>query len=287
MTHQIQLLDDGSVLGKRRNVVGRVALIPEATLDTVRRGAHALGSVPGHLLIRGLILQSNDAYNSNASEPRRVVFENGWSGMLETLRINPKYHSRMKDIAIAGQCIVWSTPYATVGGLWTWSDSRGTRASSGKVTFVLGDALAPGHAAELAQTSNFDGARRARRLVPELRQPPPTRHAHESVRGALWTLHRVLMVEFVDRADELHTRGAVVINLDRWLELANQACVAREVVEPTLDAWVEGDDEAPPLLQRLGDEWTLADAHAPEREFIASGGAKRIRGRMRGSRRRR
>lgn len=207
--------------------------------------------------------------------------------MLHSLGINSKYHSSVKDIANAGQCIVWSTPNATMGGLWTWSHERGTRAAPGKVVFVLGDALAPGHAAELARTSNTDRARRARRLVPELRQPPPTRHAHESVRGALWTLHRVLLVELVDHAVELRTRGMVVIKSDRWRELGAQASVPPKLVTRTLEAWVEGDEDAPPLLQRHGDEWTLAEPHAPEREFIADGGEKRMRGQVKGLHRRR
>jgi hypothetical protein len=285
MTRQMGFpdLDDGTVRDDKGRVLARIALTTDATLEAVRRGAYALGTVTGNRLIRALIHRSHDAWNHGDHDPRRVAFEGGWSGLLEALGTTSDQHSLVKDIAKAGQCIEWETAHAKHGGLWLWSERRGTKAARGEVAFVLGDALAPGYADELARTGgNSLPARMARRLVPELRFEPPMGGARERDHGPIWTLHRLMLVEFVDHAEELAKAGSVVITDARWRELAKTAGVAMSIVDRTLAAWTEGESErAPALLEQSGkDEWTLAKPHEPERDFIAAGGTKRTKGRQ-------
>ena len=111
--------------------------------------------------------------------------------------------------------------------------------------------------------------------------------ARDRDQGPIWTLHRLMLVELGDYAEELAQGGSVTITSERWRELAKTAGVPLSIVDRTLDAWVAGEDEkAPALLERTGKgEWTLAEPHAPEREFIAAGGAKRAKGRKRAQRR--
>lgn len=275
----------GVVRDERGQAIGTVSLTTDATLAAVRSGCAAFGTVHGHLLIRALIHRAADWWNGRigVQDARpRIRFHGGWNGLLDELGIARKFHQRIKDIAVAGQCIVWSTPTITAGGLWTWTEERGTRAGAGEVAFVLGDALAPGYANELKQAGgNSHAARLARRVVPELRFPPPMGGARSSDHGPIWTLHRLLVIELVDRAEALHVDGAVEITRARWLELADSARVTRRILDRTVDAWLQGESErVPALIDRIGrDGWTLAEAHRVEREYIAAGGARRVNGR--------
>jgi hypothetical protein len=167
--------------------------------------------------------------------------------------------------------------------LWTWSERRGTKKAPGEVAFVLGDALTPGYADVMSRDGNALPARIARRLVPELRYEPPMGGARERDQGPIWTLHRLMLLEMVDHAEQLAADGGVVITRPRWLELAQHAGVSASIVDRTLDAWVTGEAEsAPALVERLAaDAWTLANWHGPELEFIAAGGAERAAGRVR------
>jgi len=285
MTRQAMLpeLDDGVVRDVRGHVLGRIALTTEATIEVVRRGAHALGTVPAHRLIRALIHRSHDAWNRGVQDPRKVVFEGGWAGLLDALAVSQKNHDIIKAIAHAGQCIVWETPHANGEGLWLWSERRGTKRASGEVAFVLGDALTPGYADAMTRAGDSLPARIARRLVPELRYEPPMGGARTNDQGPIWTLQRLMLLHMVDHAEQLAANGGVVITPQRWVELAQQAGVSPRIVNRTLDAWIAGESEtAPPLVKRVDpDAWTLADHHAPERDFITAGGAERVEGRRR------
>jgi hypothetical protein len=296
MTRQTQFpeLDDDSIRDDKGRVLANVSLTTNTTIEMVRRGGYALGTVPGNRLIRSLIHRSHDAWNRGENDPRRVAFEGGWSGLVKAIGASEKAQlTLVKEIVHAGQCIVWTTPHLKAGGLWTWSERRGSKAGTGEVAFVLGDALTPGFGEQLKRTGgNSLPARIARRLVPELRYEPPMGGARELDHGRIWTLHRLLLVELVDRAEKLHTEGAVVITAERWRELARQAGVATSIVDRTLGAWVAGESEtAPALLERVDrDSWTLAKPHAPERDFIKAGGESRVLGRAakaKGRRRRR
>jgi hypothetical protein len=285
MTKQVMLpeLEDGVVRDSRGLVLGHIALTTDVTTEVVRRGAQALGTVPGNRLIRALIHRSHDAWNRGDQDPRRVAFEGGWQGLLNFLRVSQKDHALVKAIAQAGHCIQWEKATIEGGGLWTWSERRGTKKAPGEVAFTLGDALTPGYADVLSRGSKHLSDRIARRLVPELRYEPPMGGARERDHGPIWTLHRLMLLELVDRAEDLAARGGVVITRPRWLELAHIAGVSDSIVDRTLDAWVAGEtDTSPSLLARVdGSAWTLADKHAPERDFIAAGGAKRTEGRRR------
>lgn len=290
MTRQAMLpeLDDGVVRDVRGQVLGRIALTTAATIEVVRRGAHALGTVPANRLIRALIHRSHDAWNRGDTLPNRVVFQGGWAGLLKAIGCDSRNnYETIKAIAQAGQCIVWETPHAVGGGLWLWSERRGTKKAPGEVAFVLGEALTPGYADVLARAGDSLPARLARRLVPELRYEPPMGGARERDQGPIWTLQRLMLLELVDHAEELAANGGVVITQPRWIELAKAAGVSASIVPRTLDAWIAGESElAPELLERVdANAWTLAHPHDHEREFILAGGRDRLAGRKRIKRR--
>jgi len=273
--------DDGAIRNDRGQVVGRIALTTNASLEIVRRGADLFGTVPGQKLVKTLVLRAFDAKERGDTMPNRVAFKGGMEALLENLGVNHNYGDRIRDIARAGACIEWTTPHMHAGGLWTWSEKRGGR-GSGEVAFMLGDALLPGFANKLKDAAFSH--RVARRLVPELRHDPPMAGTGVKSHGAIWVYHRLLMLELVDLAEEIAESGFAEIGRERQTELAKLARLSPQLLDRVMGGFLEGDDQAPALLMRDGqrDAWTLADQHRWEREFITQAGHARRTGRRKG-----
>ena len=92
-----------------------------------------------------------------------------------------------------------------------------------------------------------------------------------------------MVLELVDRAEELHKHGAARISKRRWRELAKLAGVPASILDRVIAGFLDGDDRTPPLLTSPRPGWyTLADAHDLERDFVNNGGAKRAASRRNG-----
>ena len=290
MTHQLDLpaLTEGPTVIRDKSglELAKIAVVRPEMMARIHRGLALFGSLHGHTLVRNLVHRSHDRWQRSDHESRlynRVEYDGGWSGLAEAIGYKSRNNEPLKALLAAGQHVEWSTPHVQAGGLWTWTHTRGGRGKQSKVVVVLADCLSPG-AAALMTGSTID-ARAARRLVPELRAPPPVGPLNERSWGAVWTLHRLALVELVDQAEQLVMHGGVKIKLARWRQLAKQAGVPKGKLEAVLDAWQAGEmkpAEAPPLVSyRGGDRWTLADSHEAERAFIEAGGQARIDGRQR------
>jgi hypothetical protein len=285
MTRQAVLpgLDDGAVRDKRGREVARidVASMDATALDVVRRGLDLLGSVTAHRLVRKLVHRVHDQWEAQAADPRAVDFVGGHTALAAELHDSERDPSRLRAILEAGQRLQWTHPTVTVGGLWTWTDRRGSPGRPGLVRIVVGDALAPTLAARLADDGNTSfSARRARKLVPELHEEPPVSAVRNNDQGAAWTLHRLVLVELVDNARELSVRGSVAISAERWRELANLAGLPLVGLAALRASWLTGDNTNPPLLcEPERGRFTLAlDPHAAGLAFIVAGGRRSLAG---------
>lgn len=290
MVNQLDLsLEDGPTVirDQRGKELARIAAVDDRIMTKIYRGLGALGNVTGHRLIRSLVLRSHAQWLSGTSAGglyNVVTYENGWSGLGEAIGYSKRDNAQLKAILTAGQHIEWASSEVDGGGLWTWSYHRGGPGTPGRVVVTLSDALTPGLAARMGGTS--PRARLARRLVPELRLPPPVSAiGYEAGWGKVWTLHRLALVELVDKAEGLAKTGSVKITMKRWQKLAKLAGVPQTKLTAVLDGWQAGEMEpveAPALLKYIGaDCWNLADSHEAEREFIAAGGRLRTAGRRR------
>lgn len=287
MTRQVVLpgLDDGAIRDKQGHVLGKIALTDGATLDAVRRGLGLLGTVPGHRLIRFLVHRVHDQVEAGGDPyALRVQLDGGWSALAEALCYTHNNNEVLKQLLQAGQHVEWTHPAVKIGGLWTYTATRGGPGRPGMVRITVGEVLAPGLARQLSQTGNTSRqATVAKWLVPELRTEPPVLAVPSDDQGAAWTLHRLVVGELVDRAEELAKTGSVAIGAERWRELQRQARLPGNMLR-LRDSWRTGEsDKAPALLiEAEPGRFTLADPHALERDFIANGGRKRTEGREAG-----
>ena len=283
MTKQLQLLDDGKVRTDKGRILGAIVVDADTTLAVVRAGAALLGSEPGHEMIHELVHRAFDAHEAGASDPRRVGFVGGWGALAEAIGYGKGDHSILKLIAKAGQSIEWQTRHIGAGGLWTWTDKRGSRhGGAGEVAFVLGDALLPGLAAAMKREplARTLSAREARRLVVEPRYKPPTSGVRPNERGAVWTLWRLFMLELTDKSVEYCGKGSIAVTVPRWRELHAQARLPWATHEKVLASWLEGEsDKAPAFLAELEPgRFDLAPVHDLERVFLAEQGRRRLEG---------
>lgn len=288
MTRQtvIPTLDDGTVRDASGKTIGRITLTTDASIEAVRNGLASFGTVAGNRLVRGLVHRAHDQRDAGIADFRRVAFEGGFAAMLDALNLGRNYGDTIREIAIAGSAVQWTTPHADGGGFWTWSSRRGSRKGPGEVAFVLGDPLLPGYVSGLARlngSSTLTG-RRNRRFVPELRgEVPIPKMLDASKHGSVWTLHRMMIVELVDQARDLATNGYATITPERTAELARLAGLTRqEDITRVLNTFTDGDGTVAPIFKRDGDGWTLADPHGKEREYIIDRGRAEISGQRRG-----
>ena len=267
----------------------RVATIDAAAADLalVHEGLEALRAPVGHRLVKSLVLTAHAQAAAGDTDARVVTFD-GWAALAEALKWTNKDYSTLRALAAAGAAVSWHERGGTDGvGWWSYRAKRIGRRFD--VSFTLSERLRPKHASALAHDEGHGlDARKARRLVPELRYEPPTGGLNERSHGAAWNLHRLLLVELVDNAEELAEDGAVVIPERRWLELAKLAGLPEVHLGRLLASWHEGEsEEAPALVESEGKAYRLAERpYSPEHIFIVDGGEMRIQGRRNGRRRR-
>ena len=258
-----------------------------ADLAAVHMGLQVLRTPAGNRLVKSLVITAHRQHEAGETDPRTVQYDGGWSGLAKVIQYANKNLADLKALAKFGQHVQWATRdgIRSGGGWWSWGEERGVRGRPGFVRFILNDCLMPGFAAGLAMDGGHSlQAREGRRLVPELPHEPPTGGVHQHHHGAIWTLHRLFLVQLVDRAEELAEAGVVVVSDAQWRELAKQAGLPAEALRRVLDSWTEGESEtAPKLVDRDGAGFRLAaEVYQPEHEFLVAAGAARKVGRKNG-----
>jgi hypothetical protein len=285
MSRQLTLPIDGEdliVRDTRGLTLGRldVPATDAELIRTVFEGLDLLGSVAGQRILKHFVLTVHERTETEKQGARVLDFTGGWSTFADAVGADARERRRLEAILEAGQRVIWDNGTLKLGGLWTWTYTRGSRQGPGLVRVVVGDPLAPGLAPALE--GRTPSRRSDKLLVPELRYEPPVRAVRPNEQGSALTLHRLLLLELVKRSPELATHGAITLNMPRWHELAAKAGLPGVSLPRLLDSWVEGDDKAPALIKRDGPHVTLADEHEPERAFIVAGGNRRVRGKKKG-----
>lgn len=265
---------------------GRIVATIDASvtdLPLVHEGLDALRSPVGNRLVKNLVLTAHR--QAEVEEPlfNRVQYDGGWSGVADAVGHSGRDLRDLKALAKMGQHVNWQSRDGIYrgGGWWMVDEKRGGPGAPGHVRFTLADCFLPGFASALKRDSGHTlSERKARRLVPELPYEPPTGAVNERSRGAVWSLHRLFLLELVDRAEDLAKKGVVVVKKPRWEELAKVAGLPIGLLKKVQDSWTEGESEkAPKMVERDGDGWRLAlDVYRLEHDFLVDSGQRRIDG---------
>ena len=261
-----------------------VNTIDKDVIKAVQAGLKKLGSVTAQRLIKYFVLGVHDQFQQGLPGSHVLLFDGGFDALREKIngRKGGGVVRQIKNILEAGQHIYWKGDNGDViAGLWTYSYRRGNRKASGEVRVTVGDSLAPGLVHSLP--GRTPSQRRRRRLIPELRFEPPVGVVRHNEQGAVWALHRLILLEMVTRCDELAADDGIIIQTPKWEALARRARLPTNNLNKVIESWVEGEsDQAPALIERQGDLFTLAHPHQPELRFIVDNGIKVIEGRRRG-----
>jgi len=274
-------LDDNTIRDQRNVPIARVTGMDA---NAIRVAASALRTLPGNRVLNGLVRLGWEQVESGKPDPRRVDFVGGWEAFAGEMGLTSRHHhEQARHVLKLGQHVEWQARHGHAGGgWWTWMYKRGSRAGPGLVRAVLGDMLLPGYAVHMAEMGGRSHlAREARRLVPELRHEPPLSQLSGGEEGPGMLLQRLFVVALVDGAEHLATRGLVEIPEDEWRRMTADAGVSASRLGRVLDSWAAGDDRAPPLLERDGWGFTLANPHDLELLFLKEQGQQRINGRVR------
>ena len=278
--------DDKSLQGRAGSQAAQGVGVDFQEPDGALLALPCLRSIHGQRLLRALVREGHRGVLQGRSDPHIVRLGINMSDVAESLGFSRNDRAALRAIFDAGRGH-WRAGGFDIGVLWTWSATRikGTRGSV--PVFTLGDALLPNFVHELKRRSVGSGRRsvEARRLVPELRFDPPLVGRRNSW-GAVWMLHSLILVEFVDQSVEFHESGCVLIAPSRWQTLALRAGLPLNVLTRVQAAYLTGHGTAPPLLAKVGAAgWRLGPDHEPEERFIREGGRVRIEAKRRRARR--
>ena len=256
-----------------RRQVGEISAT--ADLTDIWNGVALMDRVWAQRALKVIVLRAHEAVTRGATTPD--IHFRGLSGLAEEIGYGDGKLDDLRDFLNALEQIQWQNEYFEKGmPLLAWSLSKAAPGRPAVLTIRAGDVLAPDF--RLLQSNNR-AARVARRLVPELRYDPPVGFLRSNEQGAGWIASRRLVVAMVDDAELLATAGSIPIDDARWDAIAGKL---RRKVSDLRDHWLEGEGaDAPPLIQRAGNGYTLAEAHRPELDFIIEAGKARIAGRKR------
>lgn len=282
-TRQGQLFDDRQIRDDRGKVIGSIPEHDMAVIHQTREGLDLFGRVWAQRGFDELVRRAFDNYDGGLRRFHEVTFNGGWGALAEAIGFNTKNgYGDLRKYLLAGQTIQIHDGGTQWGGLWTWKHEKAAPGRQSQLIIALGDAMLPDYVFSDRFKGDSNNRRKAKRLVPVLRHDPPHKMVGVRARGAVYTLSRFALIELRDRAHEMDQDHAIVTTRDRWRRLAHKAGLNPKHVEVVLDGWESGDGDAPSLMKRDGDRWTLADDHSLERDFIASAGERSRAARKRG-----
>ena len=243
------------------------------------RGLGELGSLTSHRLARWFVREGWERWAREEPEPGRLTIEGGWAALAEAIGARSKKAAgEVERVTLAWEAtrVEWDAPGRS-GSLPLLTGHDLVKAAPGRsarLTLFLSPMFLPG------MVYKFPAGRRPP-LVPVLPLPPLVggRQTH----AAQAALQLGVLAELRARAVELFERGGASIPGARWAELAREANLPRgDLLASVLDRWTQDGDDGPAFLSRDGDRWTLADAHADARDFLAAGGRRTARARAGG-----
>lgn len=257
-------------------------LDPSLTLPAVNDIASRLsllGSVASHRLLRWEILSVHDRFQAGHPDARVLTVDGGFAELARELGLSTKYEVELKALVEAQARWQFVLPDGTKANLIAYGHRNSLRNRRACLTITVGPHLAPFYSQSLP--SGVD-----RKLVPILRSDPPL-HGAAMFHGPQLTMALSLLVEMRSRARELATDGSVLLRVDDWVRLGDRSGIprTRAMVVAVRNSWLDGSARAKPMIESVGpDRYTLAAAHALERDFLVQGGRDELAAQQAGRR---
>lgn len=260
--------------GQRSIAFPGVPLVDVAALTAVQaRGVELLRSRTAFRFLGWAVSAGHERAIDDVPDARTLHVIGGWSAIAEALGMTSK--RAPDDIrAIAEALDIARVPLPT-GEQRTLLMLRDAETATGQrqssIKMILGPELLPDYVFEMRSAMPKGRIRtEAERLVPMLRDVPVT--GAKQTYGAQEALAMLFVRELRTHARTLARNGTVEIPRHRWAELGRQARLPDATLPKVLDRWENDGTDAPALLIRKGDGFTLSDAHAPARAFIVDAG---------------
>jgi hypothetical protein len=282
-------LVQGVLFDRRGNQVTEIERKPETTyqipaLDIQRaealiiRGGERLGSLTSHRLMRWEIRTGHAQALEGVADPRRISIVGGWEELAQRSGCGASHKNAddIRAILHAQAHLCFSFGKNQRGNLITYTFTPESRIRRAEIAIVLGDALLPNFVLTDMRGSSRR-VRELRRLVPIVDLPPFVGRPNDH--GPQASFQAQLVAELRKRAVELVQRGGVLLTPEDMVKMAEAVELPRILLPKVLDRWRHDGDDGPSFLQLIDrDRYTLADAHAPAREFLKQSGNSEVKG---------
>jgi hypothetical protein len=249
----------------------------------IARGGERLGSLTSHRLIRWEVRTGHAQAMAGASDPRRIRVVGGWEQLASRVGAGAghKVADDVRAIIHAQAHLCFSLGKKKRGNLLSYTFEDESRIRRAEVVMVLGDALLPHFVVTDLRSDNSRQMRENRRLVPVVDLPPFVGRPNEY--GAQASFQARIVAEMRRRAAELFETGGVRFDFDELARIALNVELPSRLLQRVLDRWLHDGDDGPAFLEpRDRDRYTLAEAHAPARDFLIESGRNEVAGAKKG-----
>ena len=209
--------------------------VDQNMISAFQKGIRELSTLTGHRLLRWQVNTGFERWAAGNSDPRSIEIEGGYSRIAEMIKCcNPREIARIREIL-----------HAQAHGKFIFSDgSSGNmiqlrvtglhhNKEPSKINIVLGDMLLPNYVCQLQRSDRL--------LIPIGDLPPlhgsPNSHASQA------QLQLLVFKEFSSQSVRLAKEGSVLITIEQWKQLAQEAGLSPDKKREIYDSLTKEEDE--------------------------------------------
>lgn len=256
------------LLDRRGGLLATIPSANSANIIAVQKQVRALKSLTGQRFLRWVVSKCCERTFDRGLDASRIIVTGGLEELATLIGEgnSNSARARLRDVLVAGHMIHHRWHGGEIGGLWTYElrNQKAARNLPAEIEIRVGSILSPYYAMQRLPKSD-------RMLVPIV--PLPVFHGGKAAWPAQAAFQFAVVHQLVGKRRELVAFGGIRIQRDDWIDLATPAGLHAEQVEPLLELWTDGSDEA--FLERTGtDRYHLAanTLYGAARDFITRGG---------------
>jgi hypothetical protein len=253
----------------------QIPCIDAKIIPLVTKGIKSFGSLAGHRLLRWQVKSGCQNIIDNTPSPNTLFVNGGFEAISHLIGCGEN-----KSTVTEVKAILYAQSHAS------FYLSNGDKISSliilkeigyhrngepNKLSIILGDVLLPHYLYNLPQNE--------RRLIPIMTDLPPL-VGSPNTHAAQAMLQLLVLEEFSKQSDRYADKGSVLIPVEKWEELSQNASLSKSSISKVIEGWTTDSVNGTAFLKRYDDEYTLSDARVEK--FLEDQGKMRIIGRKGG-----